>query len=308
MNRTWAQFGIHSINHFALGVPDIELAAHFITNFGLRLTPQGKYWEIRADDSEHVWGRVIETGKKQSLYVSLGCYADDFDGLTKQILANGGKAQSACEFGPQEGFWFSDPNGQLFHLQVASKTMPDSKSVMVHEPALAGEAAAPARSNVKRIYPTRLAHVLLFSPCVSTSVNFCEQALGLLTADRSGEGVAFTYARFGCDHHLIAFAKSEGVGLHHTSWDVANINEIGVGAEHMRNCGYVYHWGLGRHVLGSNYFNYIRDNIGFWWEYNVEIDYVPAGVTWNSGDYPAEDSLYLWGPELPEDFIENNEV
>ena len=61
---------------------------------------------------------------------------------------------------------------------------------------------------------------------------------------------------------MIAFVKSEGPGLHHCSWDVGSINDIGVGATHMADKGFTYGWGLGRHVLGSNYFHYIRDPWG----------------------------------------------
>lgn len=306
MNRTWSKYGIHSINHFAIAVPDISTVQHFTENFGLSLSPKGHYWALSARDA-HEWARISEAKQKQTLYISLNCYPEDFAGLQSQILANGGTAHPPCETGPQDGFWFTDPHDQLFHLQAGSKTMPDSKSQPVPLPTKPGVAAAPTRTQVQRVQPIRLAHLLLFTPCVNTSVAFFEQALGLLVADRSGDGVAFMYARYGCDHHLLALAKSTGIGLHHSSWDVANINEIGVGAEHMRNNGYPHQWGLGRHVLGSNYFNYIQDADGFWWEYNVEIDYVPAGTTWASGDYRPEESLYLWGPVLPEDFIDNTE-
>lgn len=306
MNRTWSEYGIHSINHFALAVPDISTVKHFTENFGLLLTHQGHYWALSASDSLE-WARLTEGQCKQTLYVSLNCYEQDFAGLQDQILENGGTVQSPCETGPQDGFWFNDPHGQLFHLQAGNKTMPDTKSQPVVVPSESGVANAPTRKTVTRVKPLRLAHLLLFTPCVDMSVSFFEKALGLLVADRSGDGVAFMYARFGCDHHLIALAKSTGTGLHHSSWDVANINDIGIGAEHMRHNGYPNQWGLGRHVLGSNYFSYIQDTDGFWWEYNVDIDYVPAGHTWPSGDYAPEESLYLWGPELPVNFIENTE-
>ena len=29
---------------------------------------------------------------------------------------------------------------------------------------------------------------------------------------------------------------------------------------------------------------------------------------WEAGDYPPEDGIYLWGPEMPSDFVHNYEA
>lgn len=128
-------------------------------------------------------------------------------------------------------------------LRVAGKTMPDSKHPIADMNVPEGVQGATTRRDMPRVNPFRLAHILLFTPSVSRSVDFYEKALGVKTADRTGDGVAFTYARFGCDHHLLAFVASDGIGIHHTSWDVAGIDDIGVGAERMRSAGYVRQWG-----------------------------------------------------------------
>ena len=75
----------------------------------------------------------------------------------------------------------------------------------------------------------------------------------------------------------------------------------------MRGAGYDKGWGLGRHVLGSNYFHYVRDPWGSYAEYSFDIDFVPAGSLWPAADHSPEDALYVWGPALPEDFITNHE-
>jgi catechol 2,3-dioxygenase len=38
------------------------------------------------------------------------------------------------------------------------------------------------------------------------------------------------------------------------------------------------------------------------------MDFVPAGMTWPAGDFEPEDSLHLWGPDPPDDFVRNSEV
>jgi catechol 2,3-dioxygenase len=113
---------------------------------------------------------------------------------------------------------------------------------------------------------------------------------------------------YGSDHHMVAFALSDAPGLHHCSWDVGNINDIGLGAMLMADKGYSKGWGLGRHVLGSNFFHYIRDPWGSYSEYSADIDYIPKTQMWEAGDHDPEDSFYLWGPNVPEDFVINYEA
>ena len=89
---------------------------------------------------------------------------------------------------------------------------------------------------------------------------------------------------------------------------VANIDEIGMGACRMIDKGYRNGWGFGRHVIGSNFFHYLRDPWGSLVEYFCDIDYIPDGFDWKPKDYPAADSLYAWGPSVPDDFGVNFEV
>jgi hypothetical protein len=120
--------------------------------------------------------------------------------------------------------------------------------------------------------------------------------------------IAFMHGIHGSDHHMIAFVKADGPGLHHLSWDVPSINQIGLGAMQMADKGYVAGWGMGRHVLGSNYFHYVRDPWGSYAEYSSDIDYIPVDHDWKSGDHPPEDSFYVWGPTPPADFAFNHEI
>jgi catechol 2,3-dioxygenase len=72
----------------------------------------------------------------------------------------------------------------------------------------------------------------------------------------AGGVIAFLHGIHGSDHHMVAFAKSDGPGSHHRSWDVGSVNDIGVGAAQMADNRFSAGWGIGRHVLGSNYFHY----------------------------------------------------
>jgi hypothetical protein len=78
--------------------------------------------------------------------------------------------------------------------------------------------------------------------------------------------------------------------------------------QQMLDRGHPHGWGVGRHVLGSNYFRYIRDPWGSFAEYSFDIDYVPHTLDWPAADHPPEDSFYVWGPEPLEEFVQNQEV
>lgn len=304
----WAPAGIHSINHFALAVPDLDEAERFLSAYGLRVERKDGMLLVRASASEHIWLKVVAGPRKSFEFLSVGCYATDYAQIRAQILDAGGVEADSHPAGHPDGFWFRDPDGTLLQLRIAPKMMPDEKAAMADGNVPAGIQGAAFRSTVRKVEPTRLAHMLLFTPDVLRAVAFYERGLGVKVADSSRDIVAFTYARHGCDHHLVAFLKSNGRGIHHSSWDMPAIEQLGVGAEQMRKAGYGYQWGLGRHVLGSNYFNYVRDAFGAWWEYNCHIDYIPAGTAWEGGDHDPENALYLWGPDLPPDFVNNNEA
>ncbi|WP_424192007.1 VOC family protein [Ampullimonas aquatilis] len=304
----WAKSGIHSINHFVLALPDLAEAEKFMLAFGLRVDRKDDELHVRASASEHVWLKAVEGSKKSFEYLSVGCFDVDFDQICKQVIEAGGIEAAPHIAGSSNGFWFRDPDGTLLQLQIAAKMMPDSKAEMENGSVAAGIQGAAFRSSMQKISPTRLAHMLLFTPDVKRAIVFYEKGLGVKVADSSQDIVAFTYARHGCDHHLIAFLKSNGRGIHHSSWDIPGLEKLGVGSAQMRKAGYTHQWGVGRHVLGSNYFDYIQDSFGKWWEYSCHIDYIPSGFHWEGGDHDPENSLYLWGPDLPSDFVDNNEV
>ena len=149
--------------------------------------------------------------------------------------------------------------------------------------------------------------MLMFASDVPASIAFYRDVLGLRLSDRAGDGIAFLHGAHGSDHHLIALAKSHAGGLHHSSWDVGSVHQVGLGAEHMKARGHDRGWGLGRHVLGSNYFYYVRDPWGSYAEYSFDIDHIPADLDWPAADHPPEDSFYVWGPAPPADFVTNFE-
>lgn len=301
---------IHSIDHFALAVPDLNQARKFFSTFGLDIhentAAEGGLNVFAADG--HRWARLVPGDRKHLDYLTFNAYKEDIFRLHSQVVEAGATHVSAVSQGDKASFWFCDPDGNRIQVRVGPKTTPDEKPARTSTSTPADKRGACTRSQVATVRPSRLSHVLLFTPDVLGSVGFYERALGLRLSDKSLDIIAFMHAPHGCDHHLLAFAKSSARGWHHSSWDVSDVNAVGAGAAQMAAAGYAKGWGTGRHVLGSNYFHYVEDPWGSFCEYSADIDYVSADKPWPAGDFPPEDSLYLWGPGVPENFIFNTEA
>lgn len=298
---------VHSIDHFALNVPSIEEAERFYAAFGLQVTRAGSEraeLELRAADG-HRWARILPAAGKSLAYLSFNCFEPDFQTIRVQTERAGGVIQAPTG---AEGFWFRDPDGNLVQVKIGPKTSPSAKQPSLVSGSAADARGSHTRSQSQTVRPRRLSHVLLFTPDVLRAVAFYEEALGLRLSDKSIDIIAFTHAPHGSDHHLVAFAKSTARGWHHAAWDVENVNQVGEGASQMAAAGYVKGWGTGRHVLGSNYFHYVEDPWGSFCEYSADIDFVSAGHEWPAGDFAPEDSLYLWGPAVPANFVHNTEA
>jgi catechol 2,3-dioxygenase-like lactoylglutathione lyase family enzyme len=254
------------------------------------------------------WGRVIEAPRKHLHHLTFHCFAEDWERFQARA-----RAQGVVRLEPPAGFegdglWFRDYDGLLLKVRVGPKTSPDGKAVVDAPDPASGLRCAPFRSTALKAQPRRLSHILRFTTSVDRAIEFYGSVLGMRLSDRSGDGIAFLHGIHGSDHHMLAFVKSGQPGLHHLSWDMPSLDSVGLGAMGMQSKGYAQGWGFGRHVLGSNYFYYARDPWGSYSEFSCGIDYIPADMDWVGLDHPPEDSFYLWGPDVPPEFVVNSEA
>ena len=105
------------------------------------------------------------------------------------------------------------------------------------------------------------------------------------------------------DHHCLFLSRAPHEVtksyLHHTSYEVADFDTQLLGHEWLAARGWRNVWGVGRHVLGSQIFDYWQDPSGF------KIEHYADGDVVNEGTEPRRDTLgplSVWGPELPKDF------
>jgi catechol 2,3-dioxygenase-like lactoylglutathione lyase family enzyme len=295
----------HSFLGLGLDVPDLEAARDFYTAFGLDVVAGRDALLLRGAraDPAAPAAATLREGARRLTHLTFGAYEEDIARFKAQLEAAGIKRIDApAGVEPLAGsIWVRDPDGTPVQIAPAQKTTPDHRRASLayapgdwrHAPPRAGTQAN----------PFRLGHTFLFTASIEQSTRFYSQALGLGQSD-GNDYVAFLHGRHGSDHHILGFGQSHAPGFHHFSFEVENIDQIGVGGQHMaaRGSG---GWGFGRHVAGSNYFWYVRDPFGGWAEYFCDIDYIPAGTEVPHRDLAPEDSVYLWGPPMPEDFIVN---
>jgi catechol 2,3-dioxygenase-like lactoylglutathione lyase family enzyme len=298
--------GVHSIGEFVLAVPSLGQAEHFYTSFGLNVNTEGGHLSIRAGANSR-WGRVIEERRKFLHHISFNCFEEDFPRFRAHLETLGIRRLDPPAGFEDDGLWFRGHDGLLMEIRVGQKTMPDEMSKLEPVPLDEGIRNAPYRRLAGKVELHRLSHILQFTTDLDGAVQFYTRVLGLRLSDRSGP-VGFLHAIHGCDHHIVAFLQSEKPGFHHASWIVPSFDAIGLGAMTMADKGYNKGWGTGRHVLGSNYFYYVADPWGSFNEYACGIDYIPASMEWVALEHPGEDSLYLWGPDVPPEFVRNAEA
>ena len=119
------------------------------------------------------------------------------------------------------GIWLRDPDGTPIEIRVAEKVLAEREVVVRHgferpRACRARRAAARSRRCGRAGSP-----ICWSSPATSRkAIRFYGEVLGLRLSDRSGDMIAFMHGIHGSDHHMIAFVKSDGPGLHHLSWDV----------------------------------------------------------------------------------------
>lgn len=302
-DRAQGVTAIHSLDHFALNVPDVEKTRRFYDRFGLGTAERDGTLEVSALNG--LAGIVFEGLRRTLHHVSFGIFEDDFAAFAARLEREHIKRIDPLVNGTRRALWFRDPDGHAIELAVLPRRAPKQKSIMRVDISPPGVPGAPEFS--RRIQPKRLGHCLFFTPDVDTQIDFYTRILGMRLSDRSGPIIGFLHTPHGSDHHVVAFAKSTHPGFHHASFEVPGVDDIGIGAIHMAEHGYREGWGFGRHYVGSNYFQYIRDPWGSFAEYFCDIDYIPVGCAWNVRDVDPRFSLHVWGPDVPPYFLANYE-
>ncbi|HTX93975.1 MAG TPA: VOC family protein [Mycobacterium sp.] len=159
----------------------------------------------------------------------------------------------------------------------------------------------------------RLGHLVLQSTTYLQSLNWYLDHLGLIVSDfmyyagqrERGPVMSFIRCDNGptpSDHHTLALALGPSERYVHSAYQVCDLDAIAAGGEHLRELGYHRSWGIGRHIQGSQIFDYWRDPDGFLVEHFADGDMFDN--TLEPGWAPMTASgLAQWGPPATKDFL-----
>jgi catechol 2,3-dioxygenase-like lactoylglutathione lyase family enzyme len=285
---------LHGLLSVTIGVPNVEETAAYYAEFGL--TPQPAGWFSTVDAGRQL--RVLPAPTRRLLELRVG--ADDADDLACAA------ANLARPGAPQElrgsSLEATEPvTGVRVGLDVAARAGQDPVPASVYNgPGRFDRqgSRAPGFMRTGRVRPRKLGHAVLGSTDYRATTAFFVDALGFKVSDRIKDVGAFL--RCSTDHHNVLVMAAPVSFLHHTSWQVDDIDEVGRGACAMlegrpeRHVG-----GLGRHYAGSNFFWYLKDPAGNFSEYYSDMDCIVDDQLWTPEDLEGARGPFAWGPPPP---------
>jgi catechol 2,3-dioxygenase-like lactoylglutathione lyase family enzyme len=299
---------VRALLHYALEVPDQSIGEKFYRHFGLVDVPSwSDVVRLRPARLEREAVLLYPGPRKRLHHLAFGAPGDEMQAVTASLARAGVRQMDPPPGAPDGGIWVRDPDGHAVNIRPEGRQLPPADAPLtLNSPGHIARVAERGCPEGLEARPRRLGHVLLFTPDPDRQIDFYTRVLGMQLSDRSRSIVAFL--RCSTDHHNLAFLASKGPGFHHASFEVGSIDEIAVGAQRMLDAGCEPGWGVGRHVIGSNFFYYARDPWGSFAEYFHDLDYIPEHCAWEPRDFPEQDALYRWGPPLPEYFSHNTEL
>jgi len=299
---------LNGLTSITLGVPDVEAAGRYYEEFGL--TPSGTTADGRRRFATLEGGDqlVIAQASRRRL-LEIGVAAEDTDDLDR-IAVNLSKIGAEFNRSADE-LVVHDPNSALRvsvtiapHIVQAPATQEPTNG-----PGRPGRAngRAPAIERTNKVRPRRLGHVVVGSLNQEASQHFFTEGLGFKVTDHVPSLASFL--RCSTDHHNLLLQQAPLNFLHHTAWEVDDVDEVGRGASAMLEEHPERHvWGLGRHHIGSNFFWYLKDPAGNFSEYYADLDCILDDQLWDPTVIDGARGLYNWGPPPPPSFIKPDDL
>jgi catechol 2,3-dioxygenase-like lactoylglutathione lyase family enzyme len=289
---------LHALLSVTIGVPNVAETAAYYEEFGL--TPATDGWFSTLDAGRQL--RIVRTPTRQLVGMRVG--ADDADDLA-HAAANLARLGLPHELGRTSLETAEPVTGARVGLDIAPRIKQDRTPATAYNgPGRLdrhnGRAPGFTRSN--RVRPRKLGHTVLGSTDYRTTESFFTDGLGFKVSDRIKDVGSFM--RCSTDHHNVLVLAAPVNFLHHTSWQVDDIDDVGRGAYTMLEGRPERHvWGLGRHYAGSNFFWYLKDPAGNFSEYYSDMDCITDDQLWTSEDLEGARGLFAWGPPPPPSFL-----
>lgn len=293
--------------------PDLDVAEEFLTRFGmLRSERTDKALYMRGTDPSH---HIHVTEKGDPKFLGLAYYVDDEDDLKRLSKAPGASAvETIDEPGGGKRVRLTEPNG--YQIEVVCGIAPVEEIHVVRQRMNSGEAPLSRAGELMRLpkgpaHVKRIGHGVLMSPRITETVAWFREILGFVCSDdvyvekqdniigsfnRCDRGDAYV------DHHVFFCLAHQKTGLNHMSFEVPDIDDVAMGHHYLKKFGYEHMWGIGRHVLGSQVYDYWADPWGRVHEHWADSDRL--NLANGSNLVPVDEALVSqWGEAPPEKFI-----
>jgi catechol 2,3-dioxygenase-like lactoylglutathione lyase family enzyme len=296
---------LHRMNSITIGVPDVEKTSVFYRDFGFTETEAGVF--ATADGGEQM--RLVNTPIRRLVELSIGADdPDDVDRVASNVNALGIEVKRT-----EDGMTAVDPGTDV---RVRVEIAPRLRQEAIAQTPYNGVGRADRVGRAPKLRPTedqvqarprKLGHVVIGTTDLEPSKKFFMEGIGFKLSDQIMDRAFFL--RCSEDHHNVFLQQAPVKFLHHSSWQVEDVDEIGLGAQYLLSKDPARHtWGLGRHHVGSNFFWYFRDPAGNFAEYYSDMDCIPDGQMWDPQVWTGVRSLYTWGPPPPPSFLRPDDL
>ncbi|MFC8257203.1 VOC family protein [Streptomyces sp. NPDC057291] len=298
--------------------PDLDQAEVFARDFG---------FAIAARTEKELWLRgtfagspcmVIRLGRA-SRFVGPAFRAAERADLDRLARATGSTVRDIDVPGGGQSVALLDPSGLTVRVVYCAEQLP---ALPEQQPLILNFGTEPRRTNVTQRPPRepsriqRLGHVVLETRVFARTLNWYLDTLGMIVSDflfldgQRGRGPTMAFIRcdqggVAVDHHTLALHLGPGNGYVHSAYQVTDLDAIAVGGEYLAERGYRRSWGIGRHIQGSQLFDYWRDPDHFMLEHFADGDLFSCDL--EPGWAPMSGSgLAQWGPPVTRDFLGTN--
>ncbi|KAL3713723.1 hypothetical protein TMatcc_002428, partial [Talaromyces marneffei ATCC 18224] len=310
------QIRLVKLSHMRYQHPDLENITTFLLNFGMEVAQrtEDEIWFRGYGSDQYVY--YARKGPKE--FLGAAFQVERYQDIEKASqLPTAGEIQEMKD-APGGGYilTFSDPENIPVNLIFGQSPMEPQeypeKLIINHEN------EKPRALKFQRFDPGpaavhKLGH---FGLCVQPfqemvdfyTVNFNIAPTDFLYLEKDGEkqNVAmFAHIDRGqdlVDHHTFFLTSNPTTHVHHCSFEVHDYDTQHLGHQWLAKQGYESVWGVGRHILGSQIFDYWWDTTGNMIEHYADGDLVNENTPIGYG--PAgHESLAVWGPEVPASFL-----
>jgi len=318
---------VDQLSYILFERPDLDLQESFMQDFGLLTHEKTEHaLFMRGRDSEPYCFVALKGDTPKYL----GC---GFSVNTRQELetlaAHGDKA-SAIEKsdwpGGGERVRLTDHNGftiDVIHGRTQVEPLAFRREQLpVNTPDKKSRINRGQRAEFRATHVVRLGHAVHMVLDFDESMQWYMKHLGIIASDvqclaDGTPSMSFTRLDRGdlpADHHTLAVSGGPLPFLLHVAFETTDIDEIGQGSQFLKSKGWHHQWGIGRHILGSQVFDYWHDPYGTEMEHYADGDVFTAehptgysffdqGGLWQWGDdYPA-----IAAPVLSEELLQPKE-